>query len=311
MATEQRSLGRRVAERTTDLLAIAVVVMAGFGLGRQTLRWWGAAEPEPVRPDAAATEWGADGAPVVVGLGGLPFDIIRRELRADAAEAEQALLALVRDSAVTRFSTPPSADEQALLDHLAARRPEFESPGNWQLHRLGGGLPTVFALRPDRRDGAAPAGVAPGPWRLAAWGLLFPARDGAWTLYVVRPAAANAAHRESAAEGLRLPAGCRRLMELSQPGGARWLAFAGSGDATDWMRHFDAVCGEPLDAEWSRSSLGFGRRFRFRAGGAAGVWQVQFVEQDPSTGGSRVKSDRGDEYVGLAVLHPEEREKQE
>src|SRR5262245_59687596 len=69
----------RTTSRTTDLIAIAIVLVASLTLGRQVLRWW---QAEPRSPDAAADAGPAPAyeigsAPLLLEFGDIPLAMTR------------------------------------------------------------------------------------------------------------------------------------------------------------------------------------------------------------------------------------------
>src|SRR5262245_32349278 len=76
-----RTLGRRISSRTTDLLAIAIVVAASLTLGRQMLTWWHEAPPAVLEMgplEERAAEWGSDSRPVSLEFGNSPMRVMRQ-----------------------------------------------------------------------------------------------------------------------------------------------------------------------------------------------------------------------------------------
>ena len=83
-------IARRVSSRTTDLLAISLVLVASLTLGRQVLQWWRAEPPQVVAPaqtGAIGPDWENTLEHLALEFGDLPVGITRQVVRGDKAEA--------------------------------------------------------------------------------------------------------------------------------------------------------------------------------------------------------------------------------
>src|SRR5262245_55510888 len=80
-------IARRITSRTTDLIAIAIVVVASLTFGRQILQWWHAAPSEPGSAGMAPAVqpgWEDQRQPVSLEFGDLPLSMTRQTIVADA-----------------------------------------------------------------------------------------------------------------------------------------------------------------------------------------------------------------------------------
>src|SRR5262245_36752603 len=91
----QSSIARRIASRTTDLIAIGVVLAAALSFGREIVVWW-RAEPPTVTIDAAAEApaalWETPGAAVTLDFGDRPLSLARQSVSGEHDRALEALL---------------------------------------------------------------------------------------------------------------------------------------------------------------------------------------------------------------------------
>src|SRR5262249_9410637 len=113
-------VARRTTSRTTDLIAIAIVLVASLTLGRQVLRWW---QAEPPAPNAAAeagpaSAWEVGSAPLLLEFGDMPLAMTRQAIRGDEETAVDALVARCWDEAQRAGSPDRELDqaEKRLLD---------------------------------------------------------------------------------------------------------------------------------------------------------------------------------------------------
>lgn len=183
-------LARRISAWTTRLLLSAIVVLAGWGFGRQITEWWSvdpAGVPSGGPARGIADEISAGEPPLVLSdqhwvmtwQGAAPSrDEALARLRARCQS-------LVADAPFP--AEPPGPAEQRLLALLAESVPVAEEPGRWGLYQKDGPLALVVGTR----SLAIPDGTAPtaGPLhrRVVVWGLAIPHGEQGWALYTFHP----------------------------------------------------------------------------------------------------------------------------
>ncbi|MSR59654.1 MAG: hypothetical protein EXS05_18765 [Planctomycetaceae bacterium] len=236
-ATGISALARRISSRTTDLIAIAVVLIGGLSIGRQLIEWW-RADPEtgvPVVANESETNpWGSGAAPVLLEFGDAPLALSRQSVSGDREAALTQLVARCQAAVKgARQPTPLVHDAaESLVARTAALQPVAEEPGVWRVFRLDEHFPLVLGVRrfPEaENDRATP------PWRLVCWGLAVPMGDANWTIYIFL--ASDAA--EGATPEFALPPGSRRILGLRSDAGDALIAFSGRGNVEQWMAFFD------------------------------------------------------------------------
>jgi hypothetical protein len=165
-------LARRIAGWTANLLATALVLVAGLAVGRQVLVWWYEAPPEQI---AAAN---ADELPPET----------PGELRLWTARGPMTLARIVgdRDAALKRMrercaeapigpiKQPPGPGEQRFLEKLAKMTP-VEQTKELHVYVPSGDVTMVVAVSRT------------GP-RIAAWSFALEAQPGHWSCYTFSPA---------------------------------------------------------------------------------------------------------------------------
>jgi hypothetical protein len=199
------ALARRISGWTANLLATAIVLVAGLAIGRQVIGWWREGEVAG-RSGIASTADGSSAATdgtrsVPATLDGGTQDVpasLPEELRLSSARGPLeivhfsgdrfAALARLRTScralAADRTKSPLPAElviapaagpgEAQWLARLANERPVEQTEG-LDLYQPSGELAMVVAASrgPERR--------------IAAWGFALPTGDGQWSCYTFAP----------------------------------------------------------------------------------------------------------------------------
>ncbi|MES2791360.1 MAG: hypothetical protein V4719_17215 [Planctomycetota bacterium] len=276
-ASSWSRLARRISSRTTDLLAIGIVVVVSLTMGRQILEWWRADAPAvlDLGPlDNASAEWGAGSRPVALEFGNSPLSMTRQMVSTGGVEAalssvrERCQQALV---SIGEPDGPPDMSEVEQLEALALLSPDVQQPG-WQLFSLDGGMAAVvgvktFGGKPGNLDPASPSGRR----RVVCWGLVFPGlSQGVWTAYtfVRRPKDVSQPSALSPVDfdlsRMELPPECQRTVLMQEAGQAGLLGFRGRLDPAVWQRHFESwlqVRGWKLAEPWTHPATGWSGRF--------------------------------------------------
>src|SRR5262245_31208362 len=87
-------VAKKISGRTTDFLAICIVLVASLTTGSQIVSWWQAAPPAVVPatdPALAAPGWEDDLQPVDLEFGDLPLALTRQIVIGDREAAVEAL----------------------------------------------------------------------------------------------------------------------------------------------------------------------------------------------------------------------------
>jgi hypothetical protein len=170
-------LARRIGGWTANLLATAIVVVAGLGLGRQVLVWWN----ETTLPSAAATDAAAEKR--------LSPDVLPADLRlwTTRGPIEIARVYGDRDAVLTEMrhkcqsldvgqSNPAEMGpgERRFLERLAKLAP-VEQTNDLDLYAPDESVTMMVAVSRQRR-------------RIAAWSFALPVEEAAWSCYTFGPA---------------------------------------------------------------------------------------------------------------------------
>ena len=251
------ALARRISSRTTDLLAVAILLAGGLAIGGSLMDWW-RSEPPVASPSLPPASPWDDPSGVDLDFGGADWSVHRQTVRGSAADAANAVLARLRGivSETETAALPPIDDAEAgLLEQLPNWSPvESSSQGN--IYLIGGPIYWVIATRTldpigesiQTGGGVEPRRSADEGERVVAWGLALPQPEDVWTLYLIRHQSSRSQPAGSA--DFPLPAGARRSLRIAGAQGAELSCFHGVGPVSDWTSQFDAALAE---RGWLRS----------------------------------------------------------
>lgn len=249
-------VARRIRSRTTDLLAIAVVLMGGLAVGGKVHRWWNAGDPahqdpaqEVLAQQGENSTWGADGIPVEFSAGDSPLRITRLTFPGDRPAARQQIVQACRNivKAASRPATLSKAAENRMLSRLERFTPVEKQAGRWRVYRFDGPVLMATAVRRFQSDGepggktgnSANRADAKSPYRVVCWGMAFPSGQNRWTLFTFQAADRPTGHAASQQLVVDAPANTQRVFSLRDDRNQSWLTFRGRGPLEDWMRFYD------------------------------------------------------------------------
>jgi len=252
-----RSLSRRIAGRTTDLLGIAVVAAGVLSVSGRLAEWWSTDPADLTSPQRDAMSitgtqrlWGPGSATVRIESDGLPVDMERKLVRGTRDQMDQVLRARCRDC-LSRQGTVPEgtalvpgaansavrsdmgrrlADTEArLLTLLKDETPIERNPGEWALYRIdrsdrlfpAGCLVGIAerSMEGGSTDGAE--GTETAGAAVVCWGLAIPDAGDQWTTFFFsRTGAAT-----GAVPPLNLPASLEITLSLNTGTGDGLCAF--------------------------------------------------------------------------------------
>ena len=289
-------LSKRIRSRTTDLLAVAIVLVGGLTLGTRIVRWWSTDESElALQPSPPANvSWGAGHSPVSLEFGEGPIQLERQTASGD----RQAVISQLVDrcAAVARETRSVTANmlpaEQNLLKQLERFAPVREEPGRWQVYFVELPLGLVVATRTIAKDQRPVENSAKAPVsqpatdrparRVVCWGLAQPARKGEWVLFLMRPTAGEVEQRPQIGR-VALPEGSSRILSLRDATGGALLAFEGDAAGEEWIDWFDNwFAGHKWKAarDWSRSPNGWSATYVPRDEDESGRIDISFSRSD-------------------------------
>ena len=301
-------VARRISSRTTDFVAICIVLVASLTLGRQVQHWWHAERPSPtaaVDAEFPGPAWDDELRPLSLEFGDLPLALTRQMVIGDQTAAVDALVRHCR-AAAEAAECPghePDDAERRLLDKIAGltavESSDAETGKDWQVYVIDERFTMVAAVRrfPDSGAGVSPpegqAGrlhdkpatadraneTARGLVRLVCWGIAMPAGEKAWTLYLFRGSPVGSTS-PSGLSNLPLPPGAQRNLSVRDERGGQVLGFSGSGSAQNWMTFYDdwfAGQGWSNPDRWSTGTETWSARFSKPGVPKAGRVEIRFA----------------------------------
>jgi len=222
-------VARTIRGRTTDLLAIAIVIIGGLTVGSRVSQWWDNGEDDgtPGRKPAAGTPQLTldETEPVTLDFGRSPYRIERTVIHGGRKQAGERLVGSCRRSAETAPlpASPVTAAERRMLAALAEQKPLLEQPGRWKLYRFDGPLITVTAIRSVPAEPPSGRCAAAGPHRrVVCWGVAFPSGEERWVMYKFLAGESDAATQQLPA--IPLPKDVKPLLTV-RGGRNAWQTF--------------------------------------------------------------------------------------
>ncbi|MEX0703727.1 MAG: hypothetical protein WD069_16640 [Planctomycetales bacterium] len=254
-------LAKKIASRTTDLIAVALIGIAALTVGRQLSSWWNTDSADLANPLAglpsSQPEWTT--GPVMLELGDSPVALRRESFEGSGEQAVERLLSVcladVRSAAAP--VQPLAPGERKMLDYLRTLPPLLESPEGGRVHFVPVPVPMAVGTRefPPREvpsgHGSDDNGGSDTDRRVVSWGLAMRQGEAAWTLFSFRAGAPAAS--EGGGFEVELPPASRRTLALRGTAGEQLVGFEGVGPAAEWARFFDAVAerrGWRVTGEW-------------------------------------------------------------
>jgi hypothetical protein len=288
------ALARRMASWATNGLATALVLVAGFALGRQVLVWWGETPPQPLgapdgQPSGAVQQQ--------LEFGALATTMRTRPIRGNRDEVVKQLIDLCRPIGRPQTSADDhvSAAERRLLADLALREPAAAGDG-WRIDELAEQMPlvvcstwagtkTVKRNSSRSRSGTNPVLPVPLDLRIVSIAMAIPADNGAWSGYVFD--VSDPLTSPVIEEGPALPPNSRRVLTLRQDDGSVMRTFRGLAEPDAWEKHF------------GEHDSGSGWRLISGSQSAGGRWQGEFTRP----GEKPLRAIVHFEYDGQGWLH--------
>lgn len=284
------TLARRISSRTTDLLAVAILLVGGLAIGGSLMDWWRAEPPVAFPASPPASPWD-DPSGVDLDFGGSDWAVHRQSLRGSPSDAANAILARIRTilAEAENASLPPIDEAEAgLLQQLPNWSPVETSPEG-RIYLIGGPLYWVIGTRSishDESDGTPTE-------RVIAWGLALPQPDDAWTVYLIRHQSARSPELDAA--DIPLPEGAARSLRIAGGAGGELSCFHGRGPIDTWIGDFDASL---PDRGWQR----IGSWLRDRDSASA-VFERR-DDDDRLTASIMIVRDAAGTWRGVIDIHP-------
>lgn len=259
-------LARRISGRTTDLFAIALVVVLMLTVGVQVTHWW-RADPPAVGGESSTSAPLAvfdQAAGLAVTIDGGTWTLERKTVVGTAdAITTNAILDLRQSVASSSDIELPAVDpaESEWLGKLQSWPPAVETGNGGRIYTLGGPWPWIVATiaATSESDSDAPANA-----RVICWVFALPQSGQSWTLYTARRRGHLISTTPDA--NIPLPDEAQRLLTATTTGGG--LATFRAADSivkvrSEWDQQLVSA-GWARFGDWSQMEAVFRATFESR-----------------------------------------------
>ena len=312
-----RRIARRISQRTTDLIAIAIVSIGVLTVSGRLTEWWNTDSSTALPPGMSANQlagpslrWGAGESAVRLLVGEQSVQMERRVLFGNQDRVDQILrdrlVGILEDSSSAKTEQPTGRDghiaaaedfhhREAQLMKLLKTMPPLEShAGNWNLYRL------------DRVDNPVPGsfliatsltGDSEKTESLAAWAVAMPSGPKQWTSFVMTPTVSG---QTTGTATVPVPHSARLLLSLRADSTDELTVFqqldARQADADRWIRDMTeqlTATGWHQARSWQQSADSSTARFERTKDGSRRPRQaveisISFTEAGKLTGTANV-----------------------
>lgn len=277
-------LARRMTSRTTDLIAIAIVVVASLTLGRQVLEWWHAAPQQQAAGGSATAAirpvWEDKLQPVALEFGDIPLSMTRQTV---LGTSKTVIAELVRHCETTvRTTREPWRDvdeaEERLFARTAGLKPVAAERDAWQVYVIDEHFPMVAGFR---RFPTGQKEAARGLPRLVCWGMAMSAGEGVWNLFVFQAANQDGPAAPSGLSSIPIPPQGQKNLSLRDQQGGLLAGFSGQGMPQEWVKYYDGWFTErgwSSSDGWQTAGAAWSARFQKPESPQSGRVEIQFVE---------------------------------
>jgi hypothetical protein len=247
-----RKTARAISQRTTDLIAIAIISLGVLTVSGRLTEWWSTDSTLAISPSASAdqlagpsTRWGTGESAVSILAGDYPVQMERRILSGDQDRVDGTL----RDRLVTILESQSSLDhdtptassdstfrnrEEQLMEMLHDLPPHESADGKWNLYhidRSDNPIPGSFLI------GTRLSGTVEKTESLAAWAVAMPSGPTRWTSFMMTPTGTGETSNVYIAP---VPEGAKVIFSLR-------------ADSNDELTVFQRVHAQPSDiGRWTR-----------------------------------------------------------
>lgn len=235
---------KRLFSRTTDLVAIAIVLFAGFSMGGSVLEWWRTSPEEVIGPNVDQTvnellppDW-MSGKPVRIDAGQLNVRLQRSELTGSAEAVVGQMLTLLGEYA--KAVEPPAEEatdeELSMLNALNDYAPEWRDDSGVAVYHHDAPLAAYVAVKADPASFQKGSLLSSG--RVVSWGLVVPAGEDRWTAWLFAPKPQASGQPDFDWRDV-LPAGAQCDLALHSAEGHVMFSFSGQGERLKWQTELD------------------------------------------------------------------------
>lgn len=261
-----RRTAKRISQRTTDLIAIAIVGIGVLTVSGRLSEWWTTDAGSVASPAVSSSQlagssllWGSGETAVNLLTGSHPVRMERRVLVGTQDRVDQILRnRLVEIAASTEQLQSETGSEenqpvirefleqeQQLLALLKKLVPVENEPDAWRLYRLDrtdNPIPGTFLIATRLSDDPVVKES------LAAWAIAMPSGQDQWTSFVLTP---TSGHHRTATSTLIAPSRAKLILSLKSDSNDELAVFRQTGAApADVPRWTEELNDQLLGAGW-------------------------------------------------------------
>ncbi|MBM79048.1 MAG: hypothetical protein CMJ78_00445 [Planctomycetaceae bacterium] len=241
-----KEAGRKLASRTTDLIAMAFVLIAGLIVGERIIGWWAEQEEEAI-PALAGVDprWDIGGAPVDVDLGEFPYTLRRQSFNGDErlaigrmAATCVTLLEAQEDEPLENLEFNQS--EGKVLSRISGEPIVADKEGKWRVYEMKGLLPSVVAVVPGAEEASQDKTDVTG-WRLAAWAFAYPiGKASTWLSFSFAKTSVTDLPVPQFPD-IKLPTNTQRMLTVRSDRAGSMMSFKSGLRARAWVDDFHSL----------------------------------------------------------------------
>jgi len=242
--------GKKVASRTTDLIAMAIVLIGTLIAAERLMKWWAddgsnaSANQQLSAIRGLDPRWDINGTPVDIDLGELPFTLHRQYFQGDEESVIGAMSRICTEFAdrVSSDALPPEKmlqSEQVLLKRLSSLKPILEADGKWRLYRAPGLLPSVVVVHPKSQLSEQQEHSLSN-WSVSAWAFAYPFGKSSWLSFAFLKSASDTVGLPNL-PSIDLPRNTSRVLTVRAERAGSMMSFRAPMAATIWARQMSEI----------------------------------------------------------------------
>ena len=237
--------GKKIASRTTDLIAIAIVMIGTLIVAERLMKWWAddGSNDEANQQMAALRSldprWDINGTPVDIDLGELPYTLHREYVSGDEEYAVGAMSKICtqfvgKSSDIELPQGRILQSEETLLERLSTLKPIIENDRNWRLYRSPGLLPSVVVVQPQMELPENSEHDLSG-WQVVAWAFAYPFGESNWLSFAFLKSGSDSVSLPEL-PSIELPRNTQRVLNVRARRAGSMMSFKSPLTANQWAQ---------------------------------------------------------------------------
>lgn len=250
---EKKSLGKLLASRATDLIAIAIIIVVALTVGRRLANWWSvdeAALKNPFQGASMSSQWGGDGKPVRIQFGDSKTPFQRTDITGTKDELTSRLveLTILKIQELAPESQAVSESELEILNYISKLTPFKSISLKEEVYLVGGPAPVIWGVKKESLD-AQP--------RVVCWGTCLSQGENHWAFYL---SSFGSVDQSSDETNLKLSEPIQMILSLQNQDGGSMLSFKSLENVDGSKKRLSEDLQEQgwkMSEKWSTNSNGF------------------------------------------------------